>query len=292
VAIALEISGSSVQRNLRDLEQILRGPLVHQSPNGLVANEAAMELARRLSLAARELDLAREEIRATRGLLDGRIAIGTQQLSGACLLADVLPKVVAKWPAANIYAVNSDYGSLVGALRSGAIDFMIGLLRNPTPFADIVQHPLIPDRYVVVAGPSHPLARKSRVTLREIARYSWIAPIPGAFRRNAFDRLFAKLDPVPRPRMETHSLMSIRALLAATDHLTLLTQFEADIERRGGHLKTLACPLPDVPATIGVTTRAGWLPTTVQQAFLDFVQEHCIALRSRRNLRELPSLVA
>lgn len=49
------------------------------------------------------------------------------------------------------------YDDLLGGLRRGEIDFILGALRDPAPIADVVQERLFDDRLMVLDGNRHPL---------------------------------------------------------------------------------------------------------------------------------------
>ena len=66
------------------------------------------------------------------------------------------------------------------------------------------------------------------------------------------DRLFGEMQSAPRPRIETYALVTIRAILAQGEHLTLLTRFEAELEQAAGQLVLLACDPLEFPVAIGV----------------------------------------
>jgi LysR family transcriptional regulator, regulator for genes of the gallate degradation pathway len=56
-------------------------------------------------------------------------------LAGNYLLASTLSKFIAAYKSANVTVINAPYDALLGKLRAGSVDFLIGLLKNPTPTA-------------------------------------------------------------------------------------------------------------------------------------------------------------
>jgi len=271
-ARALAVSQTSLQRAARDLERTLRTPLYLQTASGIVATPAAIEFARSLKLALREIDWGVEEIDAARGNIGGEIVIGAMLLAGSAVLASVLTEFVAAYPNANVRVLNGNAEDMLRYLRCGEVDFVIGLIRDPAP-ADLVNETLAETPYVVVARHGHPLADKPHVTLDDLAHYDWVVGTPGAHRRSRFDQVFEGRSK-PTARIATCSLPTIRQLLAQSDRLTLLTSYEMLYE--DDDLCALHYgPIEPVPA-VGLTMRQNWLPTPLQQSFLTLIQKKIV----------------
>ncbi len=271
-ASALGVSQTSLQRAARDLERMLRTPLYTQTASGIVATPAASEFARKIKLALREVDLGIDEVEAARGNISGEIVIGAMLLGGSVLLASVINEFVSAYPSANIRILNGNTKDLIRDLRGGDVDVVIGVLTDPE-LEDLRHKVLAETPYVVVARPGHPLFQKESITLDDLADYEWITGTPGASRRTRFDRLFAGRRKPPA-RIATSSLPTIRLLLAHSDRLTLLTSYELMFEDDA--LAALPFgPIDPVPS-VGLTSRANWLPTELQASFVDLVQKRIV----------------
>ena len=126
---------------------------------------------------------------------------------------------------------------------------------------------------MVAARHGHPLTRKSSVTLDDLSRYEWVVGTPGSSRLVCFDTLFADRRR-PRAPIETWSLATIRLMLNQRDRLTLLTNYELVCEGEW-FAKVPFGPIQMVPS-LGVTTRANWLPTPLQANFLDLFRKRIV----------------
>ena len=271
-ARALAVSQTSLQRAARDLERTLRTPLYLQTASGIVAAPAAAELARKLKLGLREIEWGVDEIEAARGNIGGEIVIGAMLLAGSVILASVLNEFVAAYPNANIRVLNGNAEDMLRYLRCGDVDFVIGLLRDPTP-EDLVNQALAETPYVIVARHGHPLTEKRSVTLDDLAEYDWVIGTPGAHRRTRFEQLFAGRRRPPA-RIATCSLPTIRLLLAESDRLTLLTSYELIYEDDG--LASVPFGAIEPAPSIGLTMRENWLPTQLQKNFLELIQKRIV----------------
>lgn len=271
-ARALDISQTSLQRSARDLERTLRTPLYNQTASGVVATQAAVEFARKLKLALREIDWGADEVEAARGNVGGEIVVGAMLLTGSVVIAAVINEFVSTYPNADVRIVNGNTGDLLKELRAGDVDVVIGLLRDQRSDG-LLHRPLAETPYVIVGRHDHPLTQKKHVTLDDLAAFDWVVGTPGSNRRIRFDRLFAGRRR-PRARIETSSLPTMRLLLTQSDRLTLLTSYELMYEE-----DMLAAvpfgPIEPVPC-LGLTTRENWLPTQLQTSFIELVQKRIV----------------
>jgi LysR family transcriptional regulator, regulator for genes of the gallate degradation pathway len=272
-ARALDVSPATLSRAARDLESDLRRPLYQRTASGIAATLAGAKFARKLKLATREIDWGIEELDSAKGSLRGQIVIGAMQLAGSYLLASVLNEFIAAHPHATVRIWNGSSSAMLRSLRGGDVDFVIGLLRDPVP-EDLVEEPLAEAPYVIAARRGHPLLNKRKVALDDLAACDWVVGTPGACRRVCFDTLFAG-GRRPMARVETSSLPTIRLVLARSDCLTLFTSYELMYED-----DALAAvpygPIEPIPS-IGVTTRADWLPTQLQLNFLRLIRKQMTA---------------
>ncbi len=271
-ARALGVSQTSLQRAARDLEKTLRTPLYAQTASGIVATPAAAEFARKIKLALREIDLGVEEVEAARGNIGGEIVIGAMLLAGSVVLASVINEFVSKYPNANVRILNGNADDMLRYLRTGDVDVVIGLLRDPGS-GDFVHQSLAETPYVIASRHDHPLLQKERVTFDDLADYDWIIGTPGATRRNHFDELF-KGRRRPTARIATCSLPTVRLLLTQSDRLTLLTSYELIYEEDA----LVAVPFGQIGPVpcFGLTMRNDWLPTQLQANFIDLIQKRIV----------------
>jgi LysR family transcriptional regulator of gallate degradation len=272
-ARALAISQASLNRTARDLERNLQLPLYHRTASGIVVTTAGAEFARKLKLATREIEWGIEEVDAARGRCGGQLVVGAMQGAGSYLLASVLNEFMSDFPEANIRISNGSAADMLRTLRGGDVDLVIGLLSNPGP-EDLVQEPLVQTPFAIVARQGHPLLKKRKVTLDDLAAYDWVVGTAGSGRRVCFETLFSGRT-LPPAKIETYSLPVIRLLLTHGDSLTLLTSYELMYEDDAlapvsyGQIK----PVP----SLGVTARTDWLPTQLQTSFLRLIRERVTA---------------
>ncbi|HRK17695.1 MAG TPA: LysR family transcriptional regulator [Hyphomicrobiaceae bacterium] len=268
-ARSIGISQPSLHRLARDLERLSGVVMYERKAHGIALSEGAAEMARLARLAFGELRQAGEELDHLKGIRRSRMHIGALPLVRTGILPRVINAHCQAYPQTRIRVVDGPYDALLRDLRHGTIDILVGALREPAPIDDIVQTALFSDRLSIVARRGHPLGRKRRITVADLAAYPWIAPSPGAPARAQFDKVFAGGHDAFRDGLvEASSLVVVRGLLLESDRLTLLSPHQVEPELRLGMLEIVPFELGDVPRRIGMTVRADWQPTPMQAAFV------------------------
>jgi LysR family transcriptional regulator, regulator for genes of the gallate degradation pathway len=268
----LGVSLTSVHRSARSLEAQLQKAIFQNTALGVTTNASGSKFAERLMHATRELEWGLEEVDAKRGVVRGRILVGALMLAGNYLLASTLGKFLSVHKSTNVTVINGPYDALLTKLRAGSVDFLVGLLRNPAPAADVIEEELTLDPYVIAVRKGHPLANNKEITRADLVGFDWILPPSMASRRIAFENTLPGLCG-PHPNVETNSLPTITSILASSDRMAILTLSELEAARQQGQRLGALDFGPIEPSTaIGVTIRKDWHPTYLQRVFLDFLR--------------------
>lgn len=262
------LSVPSLHRAVNDLSLSLRRPLVQRRGKVVMLTEAGVRMARAFRLARVELVAALAELAALKGHETRSIVIGAMPLSRARVLPAAVSRFLRRRPGVRITILEGSRTELVDPLRNGAIDMMVGALRQPLLEADFEQAALFDDRPVVIARAGHPLAG-TRPSMADLALYPWIIAASGAPLRESWEALFSEQGiSLPVVPIESGSVMTIRQLLIDNDFLTLLSPDQVTVELEAGWLCRIDTPVSPASRSIGVTTRASWRPTTVQGEFM------------------------
>lgn len=266
---ATGLSQPSLHRAVRELETASGLTLFVRRGRGVAITKAGRIVVRAFRLARTELQAGLFEIAALAGAATGRIAVGAMPLARAKLIPQAVARFHAAHPEVRIDIVDGPHAELMEQLRDGDLDFLIGALRYPEPGKDVEQRRLFDDHLVIAGRARHPLAGSNIPSAAELARYPWVIARGGTPMRRLWEKMFtsAGVEPPAAP-VTCGSVLAIRSLLLEGDYLTLLSpdQIARDVE--SGLITTIGEPLPGTSRPIGITVRAGWQPTGLQQEFL------------------------
>ncbi len=258
------VSLPTLARTARGLETALGVPLYRRGAEGMVPLASGLELARRFALALAEIEQGVAELAGEKG---GHFRLGVLPMLPPERLARAVAAVA---PGFRITTQDADYAELVARLRHGRLDALLGALRAPPPFDDLLEQPLGPDPFVVAAPAGHPLAGAAEIAPSALAKATWVvaeSPLP---RRATAEALFAGLPRRPPILLETNDPRLTIALLREAGALALLSRQQ--IAAAPG-LVALPVPLSGPPRIIGLTLRREWLPTAGQARVLAALRE-------------------
>ncbi len=269
-ANATGLSEASLHRAVGDLSVSLGQRLVERRGRGVSLTARGAVVARNFRLALVELRSGIAELAALHGREVGRIVIGAMPLSRARLLPQAIGLFHAGHPQVDLTIVEGSHAELVGPLRDGEIDLLVGALRAEAPDG-IAQRPLFDDRPIIIGRAGHPLAgRGGMIDAGDLASYPWIVPAPGTPLRTLWATMFAAAGVAPpHVPIECGSVIMVRQILVGSNFLTLLSTDQVQVELEAGWLTAIGDAPGEVSRTIGISTRDDWHPTALQTRFIE-----------------------
>jgi len=241
-ARAIHISQPALTKSIQNLESELGVPLLDRLPRGVKPTIYGKILFEHAKLLQNQAAQAVAEIRAVKEGRAGHLRLGVANFA-----IEFLPRVVARLlestPGLTYEIVDGTYEDLTGLVREGALDAVISGF-PPLHRAEGLEHEkLIAGEFVIVCAANHPLAKKRRSTLAELAGESWVI----TNRPRAIVELwelefrYAGLKP-PRSRVQSGSMIFLRSMVAQSRFLTFLPRGVVADDLALGRLHELAVP--------------------------------------------------
>lgn len=216
----LNVSQSAISRQVLMLEDELGEPLFLRVGRRVRFTQAGETL---LKLAHRVFQDIRETVSVITDSQD--TIVGTLRLFGGMTVSlYVFPVLLREFrrlhPEADvkIEAGSSDRGAAI--VRAGAAD--LGLLTLPVDAPDLVTVPALEEELLLVASPTHPIARKRRVQASDLRRQPFVLFETGSNTRKVIDEFFVREDIEPHLVMDTENVEIIKALVRAGLGITIV----------------------------------------------------------------------
>ncbi|MFC9735425.1 LysR family transcriptional regulator [Streptomyces roseolus] len=182
----VHISQSGVSAQIRRLEQDLGAELFDRSARTVtltVAGEAALAHARAALASARAVRRAVDEVT---GLVRGRLTLGMVLGCTVTPLFDALAAFRTAHPGVDVLLREDDSDRLVEGVRGGTLDLaLIGAAAAPPDGLEAMT--IIRERLVAAVPPTHPLAGRKGLTLRELTAHPVICMPRGTGLRAVLD---------------------------------------------------------------------------------------------------------
>jgi len=253
-ATRLRMAQPPLSRQIRALEREVGVALLLRTSRGVRLTDAGRVFRDECRDALEQAERARDRARGAARGEHGWLTIGFDPALEMALVPRLVGPFAARHPDVRL-AVHSVNGDDQGAaLQAGTIQ--VGVVPMPVGVQpDVAVEPLVSERICVVMPEDHPLARRSRLALRLLAREPLIV-----FARRALARvhdliadMFREADLTPRVHCEVTHLQTCLALVAAGIGVTFLPAGSLGVCSRGIVHRPLTADAPTLP--VGIVRR-------------------------------------
>lgn len=223
-AEAMNITQPGLSKSMHRLQRELGTRLYHRRGRGIELTETGRALLRHGKLVEAQLAEAQAEVAgiASGALGHARIGAGPSWLSR--YLPDSIAAIIALHPELRFTVETGFPEKLIGQLRQGELDIVIGALPENRIDPDLRFERLTSDVLRVIARAGHGLAGRGDRQLADYAAHRWVLPGRGELVRQRLTQAFLRAGlPEPVAAVETESLSLILATLRLTDCLGLTT---------------------------------------------------------------------
>ena len=216
-AEALSYTQSAVSQQIAALEKEAGTQLVQRGSRGIRLTEAGETLVRHADAILTRLADAEAELQAITGLHAGRLRLAAFPTVGATLIPLAVASFRGRHPEVELNVRQLEPVDSIPLLKAGELDIALGI--DPDPSVEVSESierlHLLDDPMHVVLPLGHPLAKKQRLRLKDLAEESWINTTDSCSCANlVVDACFrAGFD--PKTTFESDDYLAIQGLIAA-----------------------------------------------------------------------------
>src|SRR5215467_11993006 len=257
-AEALRLSQPAVSLHVRQLEDALGLPLLERVGKRAAATPAGTLLLERGGRALEALPAAAASIHALRGVVAGRVRVGTGATASIYLLPPILRRLRARYPAIELVIVTGNTTEIAKAVAENALD--VGVVTLPVRPRHLVVTPFYTDRLVAIAPRNWirhrrgPARRPRAPPPPDLAGEPLILYERGGTIRQIIESWFKRGRVTPRVAMELGNGEAIKELVSAGLGPSITSWASVRTEARAGSLR--AIPLsPPLVRRLGVIRR-------------------------------------
>jgi DNA-binding transcriptional LysR family regulator len=240
------LSQPAASKLLNTLAEDIGIELFERAGRTLRPTAAGRALLRRAAAWIGDLDRAQGELEAVADGLIGSASLGAGVGSCYALVPRALDHLLRDAPDIAVTVREGTIEELIGGLRSGHFDLIVGRLDVGNVDRALLVEDLYDPPMTVVCGPQHPLACVDRLAWSDVMASEWILPESGTPMRGGLEALFRQARRRPqRSFIESSSIQTNVALLSRRDMLWVLSADIAGYFVELGVLHVL--PLPRLP---------------------------------------------
>jgi DNA-binding transcriptional LysR family regulator len=305
-AQALNLTQPAVSMQVRHLEQALGQPLLERVGKRAFPTRAGQLLLAHADRALRELEAGVERVQQLRGVVAGRVRLGTSASISIYLLPPALRRFRARYPETEVVVVTGNAAEITRAIVANALD--VGIVSLPVRDRELVVAPFFRDELVAIAPaewgaptgapppPGHSEApRPSRAAPRSresgrrrtrtidaptLAGHPLILFEAGATLRRVIDGWFHRAGVAPRSPMELGNTEAIKKLVEAGLGLSVTSWFSVKSEVRARTLTAIRLT-PSLERQVGLVRRRDKPRTPALDAFVAGLEDLRRSLQTR-----------
>lgn len=266
------VAQPSLSQQIRKLEDELTARLFNRLSRKVTLTEFGERFLDHAQKVEAELEGARQEIEALRGLRQGSVSLGAIPTVAPYLLPPLLKAFRIACPQIQVRVVENLKGSLLRRLAEGELD--LALLSLPVEGREFIPQEIIRDRMLLALPLRHPLCQRDRrrVALRDLSHESFLMLEDGYCFRSDVLNLCKDCRLNPRVVFEGGQFETLIAMVSAGFGITLLPEMgRRRFERAGVVLLKFLSPEP--ARTIGIVRWSGRYFTPAARSFTEVAQK-------------------
>ncbi|HEX7788059.1 MAG TPA: LysR family transcriptional regulator [Methylomirabilota bacterium] len=270
-AAANTVSQSAASQAIQQLEADLDAALLDRSRRPLLPTEQGRAFYEACRTLLQGFEKARADLAASRERVEGTVRVAAIYSVGLHDMSRHMQPFMSAYPQARVRLECLHPHKVVEAVLEDEAD--VGVLSYPTASRSISVLPLRSEPMVLVAHPSHRLARRRSVTGSDLQGEKFVAFDRDLPIRRAIDRALKQHEVAVEVVMEFDNVETIKQAIGINSGISILPR--PTVLKESG-MRTLAVvPLgrPDVVRPVGIIHRRGRRLTPVVARFIQQLQQ-------------------
>lgn len=215
------ITQSTLSQQIAQLEQELGQQLLQRNSHEMLLTEAGTLLLPLARKTLRDADDCNVRVQELSQLLVGELNIGVT-FSFSSIVAETIMGFLKDFPRVKLNVYYATMDRLMESLLRHELDFVLAYAPLKKD-RRIESRELFTSSLSAIVSESHPLARKEKVSLRELSRYNLALPMRGMQARNAFDELTAHSTVPFKVKVEIGNVSLLFRIIRESNYATVLS---------------------------------------------------------------------
>jgi DNA-binding transcriptional LysR family regulator len=250
----LHLSQSALSRRVDKLEEALGVSLFTRTTRKVELTTVGRAFVHRARNVLNELESALLGIQDVAERLSGEVTLACVPSAVGHFLPTVFEEYHRRYPRIRIRVLDESSSDVLLAVTRGDADF--GVTYIGTQESDIDFTPLIEEAFVLACPAAHPLAKRRKVTWKDLGEHSYIALAQGSGNRFLIDQALARSPVRPRWFCEVNHVPALVSLVAAGLGVGVVPRMALPPDGQEG-LVSVRLEAPRVARTLGLISRRG-----------------------------------
>lgn len=276
-ADAIHVSQPAISRRIDKLEESLGLRLFDRTTRSVELTAVGREFEPRARQLLHDLQNALLDLGVSACAEVPKVRIACVTSAVRYLLAEALIAFRRHYPGVRVLVVDGGAQDVISSVANGEVDFGFSFLGEQNGNLDY--RPIFSDAYVAICHRDHELARRQRLTWRELVQSDYLSLSQENGNRRVIDRALGN-QLRPQPVCEVRRISSLLGLVEAQVGVAAVPRLALPLKHDA--LAVIPLTEPVITRCFGVMRRSGFDLPPAARTFLNFFSEWSLhALKSR-----------
>jgi LysR family transcriptional regulator, transcriptional activator of the cysJI operon len=263
------ITQSAVSQQARAMEKHFKTLLIDRSQKQFQLTREGQRVYDASKEMLHQYEKLLSELQEMKKVISGTIRISTIYSIGLHELPPYIKRFLHDFPSVNVRVEYRRSNLVYEDILHNSVDF--GLVAFPIKQRQIECVPFRNDRLVLITHPSHSLAGRTEVELREIAGQKFIGFDPDIPTRKAVDQIFRDNKLEIEPVMEFDNIETVKRAVEIDHGIAIVPQATVMQESKQGTLSVVAFKGKEFTRPLAILHRKGRVLTPAMKKFVDIL---------------------
>lgn len=273
VAEVLHVTQPAVSKALAELEDGLSFRLFERRSRHIEPTAHGHVLIRHARSVVDQLRRAGEDLSAQEQATVHQLSVGVMHGLGLSLMADAISLARERLPQLQLAVTEDHSDRLIGPLRAGRVDLVLGSALSPRNAGDLEATPLCEDVMRLMVRVKHPLLRQRALSWEALLPYPWVLPLRTTKLRHSLDTALRRMQvEYPAHQFEALAVGLYYSLAQDIDAVAFVPARVGRWMESHGLCQALPLAVPGVVIPLVATRLKTAPPTQAAQVFLNSVE--------------------
>jgi LysR family transcriptional regulator, transcription activator of glutamate synthase operon len=270
-AAAEHIAQPALSQQIRRLEEEVGLALVERTTRHVALTEAGSLLVVRARRILAELEAAQTEIEALHGMYTGHVTIGAMHTMGPVDVSLALAIFHRRHPNVGLTVREHASEEMAELLRIDELDLAFLSVTERVEAHGLGLQQLVSEELVVLLATDHPLSRRRRVRMAELAGEQFVSFRPGSRLRELLFGAGREAGFEPHVTLESNEPQRIRRLVSRGLGVAILPRSDAEVP--GADVAVVTLTDPPLRRDVTLAWREGRRHSPAAAEFLDLARQ-------------------
>ncbi len=263
------ITQSAVSQQARAMEKHFKTLLIDRSQKQFQLTREGQRVYEASKEMLHQYEKLLSELQEMKKVISGTIRISTIYSIGLHELPPYIKRFLHDFPSVNVRVEYRRSNLVYEDILHNSVDF--GLVAFPVKQRQIEVVPFRNDRLVLITHPTHPLAKRGEIELKDIAGQKFIGFDPDIPTRKAVDQIFRDNKLEIEPVMEFDNIETVKRAVEIDHGVAIVPHATVSQEAKQGTLSVVLFRGKEFTRPLSILHRKGRVLTPAMKKFVDIL---------------------